>query len=390
TTGAIHAVDAARKKRTPPTGILPHLPPPHVSVGPNELDIYTYGDDLYTAMLNDIRHAKEKIFFEFFIVKDDSTGQHIKAELINAARRGVQVYIILDTWGNANQSPRARRFPPIKNLHYILFPFIRPGIITQRSRDKGRDHRKILTVDSKISYVGGYNIGTLYAHHWRDTHVRIEGPATWELENAFIDMWNSYAKSDSPILVNSRETHWDSTISTILNTPSLNSYPIAATYLNALGRARKHAWMTMGYFIPDEPMMTALVGAASRGIDVRILIPQYSNHIYADWVGRPHYTELLNAGVRIFLYKEAMVHAKTMTVDGKWSTVGTANIDRLSLKGNFEVNLSIYSDEFANVMEKIFSVDLTNTHELTLEEWNQRNSWARLGEAVLKPLAPLL
>ena len=233
-------------------------------------------------------------------------------------------------------------------------------------------------------------MGRLYAHHWRDTHLRVEGAAAHQLELAFITMWNSYRKQNSPRLQMAPTHDWDSAIQVRENAPSRNIYPIRALYIEVLNRASKRAWITMGYFIPDEAMLHALVAAARRGVDVRILIPEYSNHIYADWVARSHYDELLRNGVKIFLYEEAMVHAKTMTVDGAWSTVGTANIDRLSLRGNFEINMEIYAEPFATAMEQIFEVDLDNSHELTRQMWAQRSTIAWVLERVLRPLAPLM
>ena len=386
----VTVVDDMRKRREPQTGVFPHLPPQDVTVGNNEFRIFTYGQDLYDSMLHDIAEAKESILFESFIVKSDETGYVFRDALIAAAERGVDVHIILDTWGNLNQDPRFRHFPAIPNLHYINFPLVRTGVLTGRERDKGRDHRKIMTVDNDVAYVGGYNIGTLYADQWRDTHLRVEGPASGLLKSSFITMWNAYHQQDDPRLDPIHVPDWEPTVRTIENAPSRAIYPISALYLEILNRAHSRAWINMGYFIPDEPMMEALTHAARRGVDVRVLIPEYSNHIYADWVARSHYEELLRSGVKIFLYEEAMVHAKTMTVDGQWSTVGTANIDRLSLRGNFEINMEIFGTEFATAMERIFKVDQANSHELTLSMWNERSTAVRVIERVLRPLAPLM
>lgn len=388
--GAVVVVDEMRKRRTPPVSSYPHLPPQEVQVGRDHAILYTGAADVYRAMLADINNARDHIYFEWFIVKADHVGHRFRDALIAAAHRGVQVHVLLDTWGNLNQPPSFRHPPRIANLHWMNFPLVRTGILTGRSRDKGRDHRKILTVDGRVGYVGGYNIGGLYVTEWRDTHLRVEGPSVWELDVAFVDMWNAYRKRDHPTLRRALTHHWDSRMRAVTNSPAHNTYPISSLYLDALARSSQRAWITMGYFIPDAPMLDALTDAAERGVDVRILIPQYSNHIYTDWVGRPHYERLLRAGVRIFLYQDAMIHAKTMTMDSTWSTVGTANIDRLSLRGNFETNMSIHDAGFAAVMEKIFEFDLRNTRELTLGEWDQRGTLARVTEKVMAPLAPLL
>ncbi|WP_353066255.1 phospholipase D-like domain-containing protein [Arcanobacterium hippocoleae] len=204
-------------------------------------------------------------------------------------------------------------------------------------------------------------------------------------------MWNMYhSRKHHPAIPDSGAIEWNPQVRAVANTPAFNSYPVRALYLEAINRASHRIWITMGYFIPDEGLRHSLKQAAKRGVDVRILIPRYSNHIVADWVGRPYYAELLKAGVRIFWFKDAMVHAKTMTADGAWSTIGTTNIDRLSMAGNFEINMDIFSDEMARKMEKIFAVDLSNSVEVTLERWEQRGKLAKLGERILRPLGPLL
>ena len=387
----ILAVDEHRKRRNPPSGEFPHHHPLHARVSDSDITIYTYGADLYRAQLEAIRNAKTSIYFEMFIWKADAVGRAFRKALIEAAERGVQVYIIVDTFGNINQPWTFRHFPDLPTMHVIRFPLVRPGILTGSARDKGRDHRKILCVDSEIGFVGGYNIGVHYAKHWRDTHIRICGPLVWELENAFVDMWNLYyhRRKQEP-LPDVGSGQWAPVLRASVNSPAFNSYPVRALYLEAIDRASEKLWITMGYFIPDTGLRQALINAARRGVDVRVLVPEYSNHILADWVGRPSFTELLGAGVRIFRYREAMVHAKTMTADGVWSTVGTTNIDRLSMQGNFEVNIEVFDAEMAATLEKIFEMDLTNAYELTAEEWEQRGTLARIGETLMRPFAPLI
>lgn len=387
---AVVAIDENRKRRNPPSGEFPHMDPQDAPIADSTVRVYTFGGHLFKEMLEAINTAEKYIFFETYIIKADDVGYAFRDALIAAAERGVKVYIILDTFGNLNQDPRFRRFPNHENLHVIRFPLIRPWFLTARSKDSGYDHRKILCVDSEVGFVGGYNIGRLYADHWRDTHIRISGPRVWELENAFVDMWNVYRSGGQPELPDEGSKTWTSQLRAIQNIPAFRSYPVRAKYLEAINRADSRIWITMGYFIPDFGIMHSLTSAAKRGVDVRILIPQYSNHIVADWVSRPHYSELLNAGARIFLYEEAMVHAKTMTVDGIWSTVGTTNIDRLSMAGNFEINVEIFDRDMAKTMEEIFQMDMSNAHELLSEDWENRSALARIAERVLKPLAPLL
>ena len=161
-------------------------------------------------------------------------------------------------------------------------------------------------------------------------------------------------------------------------------------YLEAIDRARTRIWLTHAYFIPDDDLTLALLEAADRGVDVRIIVPANSNHIVADWLSRGFYRLLLRHGVRLLLYENAMVHAKTAVIDDVWSTIGTANLDRLSLIGNYEINAQILDADVAAEMERIFDMDSGNCVELTLGEWEARSVAARAAEAVLAPLRPLL
>ncbi len=167
-------------------------------------------------------------------------------------------------------------------------------------------------------------------------------------------------------------------------------FPIRSMYLEAILRSSRNVWMTQAYFLPDQDFVDALKDAARRGVDVRLLVPLKSNHIVADWISRGYFSQLLDAGVRIFRFRDAMVHAKTSTVDGTWSTVGTANIDRLSLQGNYEINLEVIDESLAKTLEEIFRVDESNCLELTSAEWEARDLHRKFTEFVLAPLRPLL
>jgi cardiolipin synthase len=167
-------------------------------------------------------------------------------------------------------------------------------------------------------------------------------------------------------------------------------FPIRGMYLEAINRASRNIWLTQAYFLPDQDFVDALKDASRRGVDVRLLVPLKSNHIVADWISRGYFSQLLDAGVRVLRYRDAMVHAKTATVDGTWCTVGTANIDRLSLQGNYEINLEAIDQELAKQLEDIFLVDQSNCLELTSGEWEARDLHRKFTEAFLKPLRPLL
>lgn len=375
---------------------FPTLPPQTVTVrgteeqGEGTVTTYTYGQDLYDDMLAAIDGAKRQVLLESYIIKGDALGQSFKDALARAARRGVEVYLIYDGFANLVVSPRFKRFPD--DLKVLEYPVYNAGWRIFDLRRYGRDHRKILVVDDQAAFVGGYNIGSAYATEWRDTHARITGPAVWDLKRAFADFWNLQRRrrGERPLLLLETSADWEPRIRVHRNLPRQWSFPIRAMYLEAIARARRNIWLTQAYFIPDDDLIGELVAAARRGVDVRILIPRTSNHVVADWLSRGYFTELLAAGVRIFRFTGAMVHAKTATVDGAWATIGTANLDRLSLSGNYEVNVEFFSAEMAQVMEQTFTTDMSNSVELGAGEWEARGIHRRFTELVLAPLRPLL
>jgi cardiolipin synthase len=384
-------VDSYRRRGKRPKP-FPTTPPSSVEVGAGTITTYTFGKDLYDDMLAAIDGAQRQILFETYIWKGDAVGERLKAALAAAAARGVEVYCIYDGFANLVVSPRFLRFPPAMKV--LRYPVYAASWRFFDLRRYGRDHRKILVVDDTEAYLGGYNVGLAYETEWRDTHVRITGPAVQDLRRAFADFWNlhrrrRFRESERPLLVETASV-WEPHLRLQRNVPRLWMFPIRAMYIEAINRASTNVWMTSAYFIPDQDFVDALTAAARRGVDVRLLVPLKSNHVVADWLSRGYFSQLLGAGVRIFRFKDAMVHAKTSTVDGSWSTVGTANIDRLSLTGNYEINLEVIHPGLAKVLEEIWSVDESNCIELTRGEWEARDLHRRFTEMVLRPLRPFL
>ncbi len=382
-------VDSYRRRGRKP-GPFPTTPPAEIPIGDSRVTAYTYGQDLYDDMLAAIESAERLILFETYIWKGDEVGEQFKRALSRAAGRGVEVYAIYDSFANLVVSPLFKRFGP--RLRVLGYPVYNAGLRFFDVRRYGRDHRKILVVDDAVGFVGGYNIGTAYATEWRDTHVRITGPGVSDLARAFADFWNLNRRprhGTRPLLLEAA-SDWEPRIRVHRNLPRQWMFPIRAMYLEAMNRASRRIWMTHAYFIPDSDFVEALKAAARRGVDVRVLVPAVSNHVVADWLSRGYYGELLASGVRIFRFTGAMVHAKTSTIDGRWSTVGTANIDRLSMTGNYEINVEFVDPTFARQMERIFETDLSESVELTAQTWAARGVHKKFTELVLAPLRPLL
>jgi cardiolipin synthase A/B len=385
---ALTLVDSYRRRGKKPKA-FETTEPADVPIGDGTVTSYTFGQDLYDDMLQAIAGARRQVLLESYIWKGDEVGERFKQALYDAAARGVDVYAIYDGFANLVVSPRFKHFrPPVRVLRY---PVYSAGLRFFDLRRYGRDHRKILVVDDEVAFVGGYNIGSAYATEWRDTHVRVTGPGVWDLKRAFADFWNLHRRDHhgGPLQVDAPPT-WEPRIRVHRNVPRLWMFPIRAMYLEAINRATRNVYLTQAYFIPDNDFVHALGAAAERGVDVKILVPATSNHVVADWLSRGFYGELLDAGAEIWRYQGAMVHAKTATVDGAWSTVGTANIDRLSMTGNYEVNVEFIDPAMAEEMERIFTTDLRNCEQLTRAVWENRGVHKKFTEAFLAPLRPLL
>ena len=385
TIGILVAVDRTRKRRKPFAG-FPRLRFEETDVEGNSLLLYCYGKYLFEDMLAAIDSAQTSILLETFIWKDDTLGRTFKQRLIAKAEAGVEVYVIFDDFANLVVPRAFKRFPA--SVHVLEYGSFQGPLALLDPRSYARDHRKLLVVDGSVAFVGGYNIGDLYQREWRDTHVRVRGTEAARLGQAFIDFWNRQSEEVAPIAwqlgrgLDPRLHHRTNDAKRLL-------FPIRDMYVDIIDRSQQRVLITNAYFIPDRALRQALCNAATRGVDVQVLLPYASNHVTADWLGRGFYTELLRRKVRIFCYRGAMNHAKTMTVDGQWSTVGTANLDRLSQLGNYEVNLEIYDRPFASQMERLFAVDKTSAFELSLHAWVDRPWYAKIGERILAPLRPL-
>ena len=295
-------------------------------------------------MLAAIDGAQKQILFETYIWKGDEIGEQFKKALTAAADRGVEVYCIYDGFANLVVSPASSGSRP--SMKVLRYPVYTAGWRFFDLRRYGRDHRKILVVDDEVGFVGGYNIGSAVRHrvarHARADHRpgRVGPQARLRRLLEPQPPARGSRRSERPLLLETA-SQWEPQIRVHRNVPAAVDVPDPAMYLEAINRASRNIWMTHAYFIPDQDFVDALKDAARRGVDVRLLLPLKSNHIVADWISRGYFGQLLDAGVRIFRFQDAMVHAKTATIDGSWSTVGTANIDRLSLQGNYEINVEV-------------------------------------------------
>ncbi|GAC1567113.1 MAG: phospholipase D-like domain-containing protein [Ktedonobacteraceae bacterium] len=379
-------VISIRRKRRQPQGGFPHQHLQKVQVGENTVQLYDYGRELYDAMLAAIDAAQESIYLETYIWKSDVVGQAFKDHLARKAAEGVDVYVIFDNFANIVVPNKFKVFPAnINVLHYYA---IRSPLQLFDPRRYALDHRKLLLVDGYTGFIGGYNLGALYATKWRDTHLRIQGLAAADLAQSFTDFWNLHNHPSRRI-----QRHYPRRFDPLINMRETNAmrltFPIRDMYIEAIGRAEQRIMLTDAYFVPDRVLLDELKEAAGRGVDTRVLIPWTSNHIVVDWLTRGYLAGCLQAGIHVFGYRH-MLHAKTCTIDGQWSTIGTANLDRLSSVGNYEINVEVYSEKLAQQMEELFERDISNAFELTLDTWIHRSWYMKLSERILAPLRLLL
>ena len=367
---------------------FPHRPLAPVEVDGNQLTIFNYGHINFQDMLASIDAAESTIYLETYILKSDAIGRRFKQHLIRKAQSGVRVCIAFDGFGSLLMPLGFRRWPPEVQvtvygpLHSYL-SFLWLGNYT-------RYHRKLLIVDDKISYIGGMNIGREYAITWRDTHCRLEGPKAQEAALAFAELWNlrHWLRKERHILLPYTANSDDRQHLFIRESkPSsvFGNTTIRETYLAAFKSAKHHIHLTNPYFLPDKELAEALCDALGRGVAVELIVPEKSNHAIVDLLARPVYARLVESGACIWLYKHTVIHSKTATIDGNWSTIGSANLDGRSTI-NHEINLFVRNREFASRMEEMFKDDLGNCRQAKVEQFQHPKQVRLLLETVARPL----
>jgi len=359
------------------------------------------GEEKFPEVLKVLETARHFIHMEYYDWENDTRGNQIKDILLRKVKEGVKVRILYDDY--ASRKIKGNIVKELKHGGVDIYPKIKVKLKQFANRVNHRDHRKIIIVDGKIGFVGGINISDRYDNsidtglYWRDTHVKMTGPLTWSLQRHFIVSWNS---SVSEGLTFSKELFPEVSIESVGGIPALGQivpggpiYPksnIMLSYMRIFSLARGKLYITNPYFIPSESIMNALCQAAITGVDVRIMVPEKSDSAIVGAASRFYFTELLNAGVRIFLYKKGFVHAKTVVADARLSVVGTANMDIRSFDLNFEIMSVIYGREFAKRLEEVFLDDVNECQEISKEVWNKTSIIKRLTYAVARLVSSFL
>lgn len=363
----------------------------------NEVEIYTDGYQYFPALLKAIHNAKNHIHVDLYIFTDDALGNMITDALIERARAGIEVRVIYDDVGCWNV--KHQFFERMREEGIEVSPFLPVRFPSFTSKVNYRNHRKIIVVDGEIGFIGGMNIADRYVkgnnnQAWRDTMLRIKGGAVYGLQRAFLIDWYFV---DRTLISNRRyypplkDITPNNCVGQIVTSSPITPYPeIMQGYVRLILAARQYVYIETPYFLPTEPVLFALKTAALGGIDIRIIVPQKGDAHFVDWASRAYLREIIQAGVKVYLYKEGFLHSKLLVCDDNLSTCGSTNVDFRSFENNFESNAFFYSKEIALRMKEIFEKDLNNS--IALNEIKDRMNpsfFIRLWESLTRLLSPL-
>lgn len=364
----------------------------------NEVQIFTDGNDKFDALIEDIRNAKQYIFLQYYIIKNDVLFCRIRDVLMEKVAQGVEVRILYDAMGCRSTGKKFWKELEKQGIHVaVFFPALFGRL---QLRVNYRNHRKIAIIDGKIGYVGGFNIGKEYIGldpkfgHWRDTHLRIRGSALVALLVRYIQDWDYAAKENlfthPEYFVYPDEDCGNTKMQIISSGPDSEKQGIRDNYLRLIHKAKKRIYIQTPYFIPDESIQTALLVAAYSGVEVNVMIPCKPDHPFVYWATMSYVGELVMAGANCYTYDNGFLHAKGMSIDGEACCYGTANMDIRSFALNFEVNAMIYDEKIAQQMEEIFKEDLKLCTQITKDRYKGRSLWLRFKEQVCRLLSPVL
>jgi cardiolipin synthase len=372
----------------------------------NDITIFKDGEEKFNALKNEIKKAKHHIHLEYYIVKSDKIGTEIKNLLIEKAHEGVNIKFIIDRVGSIKMKKN-----DIKELRdagvdviqysYFLAPLLR-AINTQINY---RNHRKIVVIDGQIGFIGGINIGDEYLGkgklgYWRDTHIMVKGDFVLGLQGVFLDDYftikriygNYFASEEELEKYFPKPLKAKNQIMQLVKSGPDSEYPaILQGILKMVSMAKKNIYIITPYFVPPESLMEALKIAALGGIDIKILFPGRYDHILVYYASRTYLAELIKCGAKIYFYSsDSFIHSKVMTVDGKISTIGTANMDIRSYELNYEINAVIYDDYKTLELEEQFFKDLEKSKEATIEDFDGTSRLNKFFEAIARVFSSLL
>lgn len=361
----------------------------------NDIKVYTDGASKFEALIEDLSKAKRYINLQYYIIADDEIGTRISDILIERARAGVAVHIIYDNVGSLDTG--RRYFKRMRAAGIEVYPFFKVSFPPFGTRINWRNHRKICIIDGVVGYIGGMNIADRYItggkdfDSWRDTHLRLVGPAVASLQYSFAVDWNFMGQ---PLLDDGVQQDdslpGDMGAQLITSGPTAQWSNIAMMYHKAIANARHRVYIQTPYFLPTEGLLKALQAAALARVDVRIMMPRRTDSRLMQYASFSYINECLRAGIKIYLYNPGMMHAKTLIVDDEIASVGSTNFDFRSFEHNFEANLFVYSPRFTQELAEIFHRDMRQCTRLYQATWARRRRSLKIAESVVRLLSPIL
>jgi len=374
----------------------------------NQAQLLVDGPATHAAMFKAIESARDHVNLESYILEAGPIGGRLASLLERKIGEGVTVNVLFD--GVGSMSTPAAYFERLDEAGVALCEFnpVNPAKAKKGWHLNNRDHRKILVVDGRVAFTGGINISSVYSSSsfgrgnaprddpaedgWRDTHVQLQGPIVADLQQLFLESWTSQncPKLRSADYFPTLSPHGAQVMRVVAQDPAAERSDVYLALLSAFENSEKRIWLTYGYFAPDPQTLEVLMAAAARGVDVRLVLPGVSDFWVPLYAGRSHYQDLLEARIRLFERKDALLHAKTAVVDGVWSTVGSTNLDWRSFVHNYEVNVIVLDREFGRGMEGVFERDQGAAIEITEEKWRNRGIGTRIKEWIARRWAYLL
>lgn len=350
------------------------------------------GDATFESILEGIDAAREYVLFQFFIVHDDEIGRSVKSHLIQKAGEGVRVYFLYDEVGS-HDLPDGY-LAELRAAGIAVYAFHTRKGPRNRFQINFRNHRKVVVVDGRVAWVGGHNVGDEYMGrdpkfgHWRDTHVRIEGPAALAVQLSFFEDWHWAA--DQTLELNwAPEPAGDVNVLIVPSGPADRLETASLMFVHAINSARERIWISSPYFVPDEAVMSALQLAGLRGVDVRILIPDEPDHLMVYLAAFSYVEQASLTGVKIFRYTDGFLHEKAMLIDHDVATIGTANFDNRSFRLNFEITAVLSEPGFVSQVEEMFEADFAKSRQMVPEDLHNRSFWFKLAVRLARLTSPV-
>lgn len=362
----------------------------------NRVEIFTNGRDKFESLLRDIADAHHYIHLQYYIIADDDIGTRVADALIAKAREGVRVKVVYDHIGSLKT--KSAFFRRMTDAGIEVYPFFRVTFPHFATRVNWRNHRKLVVIDGHISYVGGMNVADRYIHGvssgvWRDTHLRITGPATGGVQYAFAVDWSFMGQPlvEAPVDRHMRRHAMFNAGIQILTAGPTNLWSnIAMVLQKAISNAKRRVFIQTPYFLPNVAMLRTLQAAALSKVDVRVMLPARSDSALLTFASFSYVKECLEAGIKVYLYEAGMLHAKTVIVDDEFASVGSTNFDFRSFEHNFEINAFVYSTDVNSRLREIFMKDINECVRIDPTLWVKRPVMQKVKESVFRLLSPIL